>query len=280
MNPDQYESMSLEAPIRQERTWVYPWIGILFGIAVGIFIGHPLSMLVHSFYNFINSGTPLDISGAFSHSFHLQMWPMLLIFGVFGGVVWGFIGFILQRLRESRLRLDTLNRQLLKQTRHLNTYLTISSMVAQCLDLPELLEAVLPSVMETVAAEEASILLLDEDGVNLEFYSLGGPSKEVLQTTTFPADKGIAGSVLQNQKSEVINHLRQDPRFYSQIDSQSGVVTRNMMAIPLIAGEEKIGLMEVINKYGGEPFTEDERLLLDSIARHSSLGSEPTRPAP
>ncbi len=266
MNPEQFEPMGLEAPIRQERTWVYPWIGILFGIAVGIFIGHPLSMLVHGFYNFINSGTPLDISGAFSHSFHLQMWPMLLIFGVFGGVVWGFIGFILQRLRESRLRLDTLNRELLKQTRHLNTYLTISSMVAQCLDLPELLEAVLPSVMETVSAEEASILLLDEDGVNLEFYSLGGPSKEVLQTTTFPADKGIAGSVLQNQKSEVINDVGQDPRFYSQIDSQSGVVTRNMMAIPLTAGEEKIGLMEVINKSGGEPFTDDERLLLDSIA--------------
>lgn len=266
MNPKRFEPVGLEALIRQERTWVYPWIGILFGIAVGIFIGHPLSMLVHGFYNFINSGTPLDISGAFSHSFHLHMWPMMLIFGVFGGVVWGFIGFILQRLRESRLRLDTLHRELLKQTRYLNTYLTISSMVAQCLDLTDLLEAVLPSVMETVSAEEASILLLDEDGVNLEFYSLGGPSKEVLKTTTFPADKGIAGSVLQNQKSEVINNVSQDPRFYGQIDSQSGVVTRNMIAIPLTAGEEKIGLMEVLNKSGGEPFTDNERLLLESIA--------------
>ena len=200
MNPKQFEPMGLEASIRQERTWVYPWIGVLFGIAVGIFIGHPLSMLVHGFYNFIHAGTPLDIGGAFLHSFNLRMWPMLLIFGLFGAVVWGFIGFILQRLRESRLRLDALNRELLKQTRHLNTYLTISSMVAQCLDLLELLGAVLPTVMETVAAEEASILLLDEDGVNLEFYSLGGPSQEALQTTTFPADKGIAGAVLQNSE--------------------------------------------------------------------------------
>ena len=52
MNPDQFEPMGLKAPSSQERTWVYPWIGILFGIAVGIFIGHPLSMLVHGFYNF------------------------------------------------------------------------------------------------------------------------------------------------------------------------------------------------------------------------------------
>ena len=190
MNPEQCE------PIRQERTWVYPWIGILFGIAVGIFIGHPLSMLVDGFYNFINSGTPLDISGAFSHSFHRHMWPMMLMFGVFGGISWGFLGFIFQRLRESRLRLDASNRQLLKQTRYLNTYLTVSSMVAQCLDPHELLETVLNVVMETVSAEGASVLLLDEDQANFRFYGIEGPAKQCLMSVTFPADKGIAGSIL------------------------------------------------------------------------------------
>lgn len=266
MNPEQSEPMGLEALRRRERTWVYPLTGVVFGVAVGILVGHPLAMLAYNLHECWISGTTCNVTGALTHSFRWHMWPMMLIFGAFGGVVWGFIGLILQRLRESHLRLEALHRKLLQQTRYLNTYLTISSMVAQCLDLPELLEAVLPTVMETVSAEEASILLLDGDGVNLEFYSLAGPSREMLQTTTFPADKGIAGSVLQNQQSEVINDVRQDPRFYDQIDSQSGVVTRNMMAIPLTAGEEKIGLMEVLNKSGGEPFTDDERLLLESIA--------------
>ena len=111
MNPEQFELVVLEAPVRKEKTWVYPWIGILVGGVVGILIGHPLSMLVNEFYNFINSGTPMDLSGAFSHSFHWQMWPMMLIFALFGGIVWGFIGFILQRLREHRLRLDTLHQE-------------------------------------------------------------------------------------------------------------------------------------------------------------------------
>ncbi len=260
MNPEQCE------PIRQERTWVYPWIGILFGIAVGIFIGHPLSMLAQNFYNSIMSGTPLDIRGSFSHSFHLHMWPMNLIFAGFGAIVWGFIGFILQRLRESRLRLDALNRQLVKQTRYLNTYLTVSSMVAQCLDPHELLEAVLNVVMETVSAEGASVLLLDEDQSNFRFYSIEGPAKQCLMSATFPADKGIASSVLQTQKSEVVNDVHIDPRFYGKIDSEYGFVTQNLIVIPLTAGEEKIGVMEVLNKSGGEPFTDEERLLLDSIA--------------
>ncbi|MHB9071960.1 MAG: GAF domain-containing protein [Desulfobaccales bacterium] len=260
MNSDQCE------PIRQERTWVYPWIGILFGIAVGIFIGHPLSMLSDHFYNSMISGTPLDIRGAFSHSFHLHMWPMMLIFGGFGGMVWGFIGFILMRLRESRLRLDASHRQLMRQTRYLNTYLTVSSMVAQCLDPHELLEAVLNVIMETVAAEGASVLLLDEDQANFRFYSIEGPAKQCLIAATFPADQGIAGSILQTQQSEVINEVQKDPRFFGKFDSKFGLETRNMIAIPLTAGEEKIGVMEVLNKADGGLFTDEERLLLDSIA--------------
>jgi len=260
MNPEECEL------IRKEKTWVYPWIGTLFGIAVGIFIGHPLSMLAQDFYNSINTGAPLDIRGAFVHSFHLHMWPMLLIFGGFGGIVWGFIGIILQRLRESRLRLDAAHRQLLKQTRYLNTYLTVSSMVAQCLDPHELLEAVLNVVMETVAAEGASVLLLDEDQANFRFYSIEGPAKQCLMSATFPADKGIAGSIMQTQQSEVINDAHIDPRFFGEIDSKYGFVTQNLIAIPLTAGEENIGVMEVINKSGGELFTDEDRLLLDSIA--------------
>ncbi len=260
MNPEECE------PIRKERTWVYPWVGILFGIVVGIFIGHPLSMMAHDFYNSLESGAPLHLGAAFSHSFHLHMWPMTLIFAGFGGITWGFIGFILQRLRESQLRLDASHQQLMKQTRYLNTYLTVSSMVAQCLDTHELMEAVLNLVMETVSSEESSVLLLDEDQTNFRFFSVEGPAKPVLESVTFPADKGIAGFILQTQCSEVINEVQQDPRFFAEIDSKYGFVTRNMIAIPLTAGEEKIGVMEVLNKSGGAAFTDEERLLLDSIA--------------
>lgn len=266
MNPEQCDPAGFEALIRQKKIWVYPWIGILFGIAVGIVIGHPLSMLAHEYYNSLASGAPLDVWGALLHSFHWHMWPMTLIFAGFGGITWGFIGFILQRLRENRLHLDAAHREVLRQARYLNTYLTVSSMVSQCLDPHELLEAVLNVIMETVSAEEASVLLLDEDQVNFRFYNVEGPAKQCLMAMTFPADKGIAGFVLQTQKSEVINDVQNDPRFYGKFDSEYDLKTRNMIAIPLTAGEEKIGVMEVINRSGGELFTGEERLLLDSIA--------------
>jgi hypothetical protein len=153
-----------------------------------------------------------------------------------------------------------------KKIAHLNTYLTVSSMIAQALDLRDVLEAVLYFSMEAVSAEAASVLLLDYEKKNLRFYSVEGPAKPVLLTATFPADQGLAGSVLQSQQPEVINDVQHDPRFYGKIDAESGFVTRNMIAIPLTAGEEKVGVLEVLNKTGGEHFTDEERLLLTSIA--------------
>jgi len=153
-----------------------------------------------------------------------------------------------------------------KQLSHLNNYLTVSSMIAQSMDLHELLEITLHCCIEAVSAEAASVLILDDEKKNFCFYHVEGPTKSVLMASTFPADQGIAGSVLEAQKSEIINDVHDDPRFYGDIDSEYGFQTRNMIAIPLLAGEEKIGVLEVLNKTKGASFTEDEYYLLLMIA--------------
>ncbi|RJR35223.1 MAG: hypothetical protein C4567_14865, partial [Deltaproteobacteria bacterium] len=57
-----------------------------------------------------------------------------------------------------------------KRISSLNTYLNVSSMIAQALDLKDVLEAVLYFCMEAVAAEAASVLLLDYEKKNFRFY--------------------------------------------------------------------------------------------------------------
>jgi putative methionine-R-sulfoxide reductase with GAF domain len=102
--------------------------------------------------------------------------------------------------------------ELEKQLSYLNTYLSISSMLTQSLDLHELLETALNCSMQAVSE-----------------------------------DKGVAGSVLQARRPEMINDLHSDPRFLNEFDSQTGFRTRNMIAIPLLAGEEAVGVLEVLN---------------------------------
>ena len=144
-------------------------------------------------------------------------------------------------------------------------------MLAQSFGLKELLETALYCSMETVSAEAASVLLLDDDKRNFVFYQVEGPTKPILMASSFPADRGIAGDVLRTRQSEVINDAPSDPRFYRDIDAQSSFHTRNMIVVPLVAGEEQVGILEVINKTGGDSFSEEEHLLLQSIAEEISF---------
>jgi signal transduction histidine kinase len=111
MNDEAIIPVVLKAPCHREKTWAYPWIGVLFGVAVGILIGHPLAMLANNFHECLMAGTTCDVPGTLFHSFSFHMWPMMLLFSVFGGVSWGIIGFVLKRLRDNRLRLNTLHQE-------------------------------------------------------------------------------------------------------------------------------------------------------------------------
>lgn len=149
---------------------------------------------------------------------------------------------------------------------HLNTYLTVSSMLTLSIDLEELLEIALQSCRDAISAEAASILLLDDEKANFRFYRVEGEAKLLLAGTSFPATEGVAGRVMQTLEGEIVNDVERDPRFYDLIDVKTGYHTRNLIAVPLVAGDERVGVLEVLNKADGGSFTADEKLLLRSLA--------------
>lgn len=227
---------------------------------------------------FPNRETPSSFQAASppSHVSDYWLWPLQEqhgLLGILGLVpssraysmppsVWeSLVGFLGQAISSflNRARVS-------RRVAYLNTYLTVSTLLAQSLGLHDLLETILFFCTDVVSAEEASVLILDDSRANFIFYQTEGASRSVLSGISFPADKGIAGAVLSNRKSEIVNDVQQDPRFFSRFDAESGVATRNMIAIPLIAGAEPVGVLEVINKGGGLPFSDDDHLLLHFIA--------------
>jgi PAS domain S-box-containing protein len=152
-----------------------------------------------------------------------------------------------------------------KRIAKFNAYFTVSSKIAKAMNLRDVLEAVLYSSMEAVSGAAASVMLLDDEKKNFQFFGMV-PPQPAITDAIFPADLGLAGKVLQSQHAEVINDVQNDPRFYKRFDLETGFQTRTMVAIPLVAGKEKVGVLEVLNKSGGQPFQEEDRLLLQSIA--------------
>ena len=149
-----------------------------------------------------------------------------------------------------------------RELEFLNTYMSVSSLLAQEIGLHDILEATLYCCMENFSAEAASILLLDDEKENFIFYQVAGDAGQALNSAKLPVNKGVAGAVLQSGESRMINDLASDPHFHRGMDEKAQFTSRNMIAIPLTAGEEKVGVLEIINKIDGQPFLEGEHLAL------------------
>jgi len=204
----------------------------------------------------------------------ISLFPLLAEERILGMIGWpegeGMLsnGDWFQLLSSLGLVLDCLaaKASLERKVLHFDTFLEVSSLLAKPVGLSESLDIALFSSMKAVSAEAASILLLDETKQLFRFFHVEGAAKPLLGETTFKATEGIAGKALQTLEAEIVNDIASDERFYGRIDSETGFQTRNLIAVPLLAGNEPIGVLEVLNRSGDEDFTADDRLILISVA--------------
>ena len=91
-----------------------------------------------------------------------------------------------------------------------------------------------------------------------------------------PADKGIAGTVVQTGQSLLVPDVHRDPRFYSQVDQQTGGETQSILCAPLRTQHGIIGVIECINKREGE-FTQTDLTFLEALAATIAVSIENAR---
>jgi hypothetical protein len=155
--------------------------------------------------------------------------------------------------------------------RTLRMYQTVSSALAYVGDLQELLNTIINIITQELPSEEGSILLLDGETNELEFYSAVGLTGADLVRLRFPADRGIAGRALRERRPIMENDVQSSPDFYRNIDQEHGFKTKTLLAVPIISGDEVVGVMEAINKIGQNGFDEDDQKLLTVIADEVAL---------
>jgi len=142
--------------------------------------------------------------------------------------------------------------------------------VAATLDLDQVLQLVIAEVKNLVGAEGATVLLRDRDRGELYFAAAAGPGSEELLDLRLPGDAGVAGSVVRNARSVLVEDARHDPRFYDQIDAHTGMTTRSMVAVPLMIHGIAEGVVEAINK-ADSAFVERDREVLEVMAGSAAV---------
>ena len=111
----------------------------------------------------------------------------------------------------------------------------------------------------------------------LEFFTAFGETGMTLVSVRFPADKGIAGRALRERKTQVVNDVQNDPDFYGNIDKDHNFRTKSIIAAPLIAGEEPVGVLNAINKVETKFFNKEDDQILSSIADEIALAVKHAR---
>ncbi len=137
-----------------------------------------------------------------------------------------------------------------------------SSVINSTLDLQTVLDRIAASASKVMQAEAGSVLVLDKHRSKLVFVSATGERSETVIGQEFDSDLGIAGRVTKTGQPEIVHDVQADQGFYRQMDTISHFKTRMLMAAPMIAESEVIGVVEVLNRVDGEFGESDLHLLM------------------
>ena len=148
------------------------------------------------------------------------------------------------------------------------------------LDLDQLFAIVTGKCREIMNAEGVAILLHDPERDELYFPWVAERDPEVAERLLglrFAADQGFAGHVMRTGHAMRVDDVSRDSRFYGQIDRQSGVTTRNLIAAPLRSHQGPLGVLEVVNRADGAAFTDDQLAFLEALAGSVGVAIENAR---
>jgi len=157
-------------------------------------------------------------------------------------------------------------------------------------DMDTILGITIRKIADTIFAQAITVFTLDKSTNRIRFqnvyyspslYGLDDARKKIfdakaeeLEEVTLPAGQGIVGTVIKTGDIAFVPDVRLDPRFYNQVDKDTGFVTRSMICVPLTAGNETIGAIQCLNKCSDgktvTQFAQEDVYVVQDVAEYSA----------
>ena len=143
--------------------------------------------------------------------------------------------------------------------------------------------ALLQSIVEVARAifraRASSIFLLDEEAGELVFEAVAGEGAEELVGRRLPSSTGVAGWVLVTRQPLVLDDVQADPRFAKDVAEKTGYVPNGLMAVPLLAEERALGVLQVLDRPKNSRFSLQEMELLGLFGSQAAIALDLLRSA-
>ena len=156
--------------------------------------------------------------------------------------------------------------------------LEILVIINSTLESDRLLWLIMESAKEVMKSEASSLMVLDKDTGELIISVPTGSVEAKLSGLRVPSGKGISGWVAKHGTPVAIPDVSIDPRFYGDVDKESGFKTRSIICVPMRnPNGEIIGVLQALNKLDGTPFTDEEISLFSAFANQAAIAIENAR---
>jgi diguanylate cyclase (GGDEF)-like protein len=164
-----------------------------------------------------------------------------------------------------------------QELRELRTIVELTRTLTSTLELPEILRIVLDRLKTLTQAEALSLMLYDADRDELVFAATETLRENAVVGLRLPPSTSLASWVARSGEAVVVNDVRNDPRFYPEIDRVTHFTTRNLLSVPLYRRSRVIGVLEVANRHGGGDYDDDDRVRLEALAAEIGEDCDPER---
>jgi len=158
-----------------------------------------------------------------------------------------------------------------ERTFRIERLLEVTRNLSAALDLDPFLKSVISEASELTDSEAASILEYDETSNELEFLAVPFHYQDALRGARIPLKGSAAGWVYREAKPLHVPDSKADPKHFSALDFASAFETRSILAVPLMVKGRPLGVLEVVNKIGDTHYTEDDAIILETLAAPAAL---------
>ena len=150
----------------------------------------------------------------------------------------------------------------------------ITGIITSSLNLNKILAEIMKKTKAMIGAEAWSILLFDEDKKELYFERTQHRLTEKIKKFRLKAGEGISGWVAVKGIPVVVPDVLKDKRFSRKVDRLLDFKTKSLMCIPIKIKEEIMGVLEIVNKLNGAPFTKEDLDLPLKLVNHAAMAIE------
>ncbi len=177
---------------------------------------------------------------------------------------------------EIRIKqLETENERLKGAVDELSILNQVAVAVASTSTLDEIIDLVVKACVKHLKVEQCAVMLLDGDNTD------SAPLRTIIRKVQsdysgvdFHLGDQLAGWVMKNQSSLLVNDLANDKRFRT---AEGDDTVRSLLCAPLKAKGRLTGVLSVFNKRQGKEFTSGDERLLTIIAAQSAQVVENAR---